>query len=171
MIKIHALGHIAVDNGGAVGGVAGGVIVLDLHLTGQCFVQGVNEPLRCSVQSLVLNQLADTDLVYGSVRRGVGVSRGARWRCRREHRSWNRRRRPRDSIMAAARASASIFFFIIIFSFESVSGTMNRMRDGKKKRGLVRGTEPPHIQQASTLCLTGRLFFSALRKKPAKERA
>ena len=48
----------------------------------------------------------------------------------------------RDSIMAAARASASIFFFIIIFSFESVSGTMNRMRDGKKKRGLSAEQNP-----------------------------
>ena len=52
------------------------LLFVNVHLTGQCFVQGVNEPLRCGVQSFVLNQLADADLVYGSVRRGVGVSRG-----------------------------------------------------------------------------------------------
>ena len=45
---------------------------------------------------------------------------------------------------------------------------MNRMRDGKKKRGLSAEQNPPHIQQASTLCLTGRLFLFCIAKEARK---
>lgn len=69
--EIHAVGNEAVDDGGAVGAVAGGVLVLEFDLAGQRLIQRVDEALRGGVERLVLHELADADDVLGAAVRAV----------------------------------------------------------------------------------------------------
>ena len=80
--QVHAVGHKAVDDGGAGGGIAGGVLILNVHLTGKLLVEGVDEALGGVVQGGVGGQLANAHHVFltasglGAVF-GGGAGRGA----------------------------------------------------------------------------------------------
>ena len=72
----------AVDDGGAVHGVAGGVLDFKFHLVSQRFGQSVLKALGRGVEGVVLNQLADTHnvciLLRGSAAGGHGQQHHSR---------------------------------------------------------------------------------------------
>ena len=75
--QIHIIGNKAVHDGGAVGRVAGGVLLVKLDVAlAQLLGQGVFEALRSGVQCLVLDKLADADVVDLSIRSGGAVGGG-----------------------------------------------------------------------------------------------
>ena len=83
-IRSYAVGDEAVDDGRAVGAVTGGVLVVKLDGVAQLFGQSVLEALVGGVQSFMLNQLADADLVSlavtgrgGRARAGSGTGTGS----------------------------------------------------------------------------------------------
>ena len=62
--QVNAVGDKAVHNGSAVGGIAGGVLLIKFYIAlAQLLDQSVLEALGRSVQRFVLNQLADADIV------------------------------------------------------------------------------------------------------------
>ena len=71
--EVDALGDKAVDDGGAAVGIAGGVLLLNLDLTGQRLVQRVNKALRRGVKRLVLHELADADGVLRAFAVGAAL--------------------------------------------------------------------------------------------------
>ena len=73
--QIHIVGHEAVDDGGAVGGIAGGVLLIKGHLRRPAVsVRASLKPWVAGVQSVVLHQLADAD---GVGLGGLGISSGS----------------------------------------------------------------------------------------------
>ena len=70
--EVHALGDKAVDDGGAVVGIAGGVLLSNSTWPGERLVQRVNKALRRGVQRGVLHELADAD----GVGRGIAARLG-----------------------------------------------------------------------------------------------
>ena len=59
--QIHPVGDEFGDDGGTVGGLTLGVLLIKGHLAGQQLLQFVLEALGCGIQRLVFHQLADAD--------------------------------------------------------------------------------------------------------------
>ena len=85
--QVNVVGNKAVYDGGAVGGIARGVLLVKLDGVAQLGGQGVLEALRGGVQCHVLHQLADAD--------GVGLGSSAV--CRRSSGRGSRSRRGRGT--------------------------------------------------------------------------